>query len=327
MEQGMIRELGVNFKAIHCGKMRRYFSFYNAIDMFKIPVGIVQSWLALLRFKPQAVFCKGGYVSFPVALAAWLLRIPVILHESDVTPGMANTLCSRFAKIICLAHEETRKFFELKKPQFLKKIIVTGNPVRRSLALANTEHGLAFSSLSKKKPLLLVMGGSQGAEFINQLIFRNLEYLLEHYEVVHICGKGKMKSEHELQKLVTNVDLLRECYRCFTFVGEELKDLYAAADVVVSRSGALTLAELDFFDKPVLLIPLPTSVSRRDQIENAEIFALHHMCRILEHPQITDEKFRQTLQDLASAPKKTSHKKNKFEALEKITQLLLSPKL
>ena len=323
MEQQMVAPEGIPFKGIWCGKLRRYFSWRNFIDFLKLPIGITQAFFILKKFKPSAVFCKGGYVSFPVAVGAWLARIRVILHESDITPGMANKLCSRFANVICLAHEETKQFFEQKKPHLLKKIIVTGNPVRRSLTLARAKHGLAFANLKKNKPIILILGGSLGAEFINKLVFKNLDYLLKRYEIIHICGKGKLRSEEELQKFVNDKKNLQEGYRSYTFVGEDLKDVYAAADVVVSRAGALTLAELDFFEKPTMLIPLPGNVSRRDQIENAEVYAKHHVCRVLLQEDITDELFLKTIEELVAEPHH-AQEKQKNDSLQKIIELLIS---
>jgi UDP-N-acetylglucosamine--N-acetylmuramyl-(pentapeptide) pyrophosphoryl-undecaprenol N-acetylglucosamine transferase len=295
MEKKMIEDLHVPYYGISTGKLRRYFSLQNFIDVFKIPIGFVQALIKLIGFKPKVVFCKGGYVCFPLVMAARLLKIPVILHESDVTPGLANKLSARFATTICISFEESRKFFHGNK-----KIVLTGNPVRKELMFGNKEDGLRFVDFNEDKPILLFMGGSLGAEFINEFVWKNLDRLLIHYQVVHICGQGKSKSPEELLKLLDEKrkkNLSR--YRIFNFVQQELKDLYALANVIITRAGAITLSEIDFFDKPAILIPLPAkNVSRGDQIENAKIFAKHHLCAILQQDEFTDEQFFDELKHL-----------------------------
>ncbi len=320
MEQTMIEEIDVPFVAISCGKLRRYFSWKNFSDFFKIPVGVLQACAVLLKFRPDVIFCKGGYVSFPVAVAGWILHIPVILHESDVSPGLANSLCARFASVICVSFEESKKYFKG------KKVVFTGNPVRKELMYANKEVGLEFLHFTPALPVVLIMGGSSGAEFINQLTWRNLEYLLPHYQIAHICGRGKVQ---DTTKLLTHLKPEHQKYlsryRAFEFLEHELKDVYAAADVIVSRAGAVSLAELDFFEKPVILIPLGKSASRGDQILNAEVFSMNHLCRVLFEGEFSDVEFMEDIQDLIKHRKQAplGHKKeDKFYALDKIIRLL-----
>ncbi len=341
-----MQELDVPFKAIACGKMRRYFSLQNLVDLFKIPLGILQALFILRKFRPRAIFCKGGYVSFPVAVAGKILKIPVVLHESDVSPGLGNRLCAHFADVICVSFEETKKYFPRTK-RATQKVVVTGNPLRRELAFANREEGLKFCDFKggakqSPHPIVLCIGGSLGADFTNQVIFENLDRLLKNYQVIHICGQGKVKDPQELLKFLSNQDeKLLENYRSFAFVGHELKHLYAAADVIVSRAGAISLAEIDFFEKPSLLIPLPKTSSRGDQIENARAFARDHHCKILPQENYTPAIFLEYLEELlparASAHTRTNtpvHElaparthtrnpaRNKFAALEKIIHLL-----
>lgn len=323
MEQWMIEEIDVRFVAITCGKLRRYFSWKNFVDFFKVPVGILQAWAVLLKFRPDVIFCKGGFVSFPVAVAGWMLRIPVILHESDVSPGLANSLCARFAEIICISFEESKKYFKG------KKIVHTGNPVRKELMYANKETGLEFLHFTPALPVVLIMGGSSGADFINKLTWRNLEYLLQHYQIVHICGRNNVRNGSELlphlkmehQKYISR-------YRAFEFLEHEMKDVYASADVIVSRAGAISLAELDYFEKPVVLIPLGKAASRGDQILNAEVFSKDHLCKVLYEGEFSDVEFMEDIQDLIRHRKSATlghghHKKDeKFDALDKIIRLL-----
>ncbi len=323
MEQTMMEEHEVPFVAISCGKLRRYFSWKNLVDFFRIPVGIIEATLVLLKFRPEVIFCKGGYVSFPVAVAGWILGIPVVLHESDVSPGLANKLCAKFAKVICVSFEESRKYFKQ------KKVVLTGNPVRHELALADAETGFTFMDFVTDLPVVLVMGGSSGAEFVNQLVWRNLEYLLPHYQVAHVCGRGKVQSaEKLLEHLKPEHHKYIAHYRAFDFLDHEMKDVYAAADVVVSRAGAISLAEIDFFEKPAILIPLGKSASRGDQILNADIFAKGHLCKILHEGEFSDVEFMDDVREMIKH-RKSAHvghrKEDKFHALDKIIRLLEKP--
>ncbi len=303
MEERLIGELDVNYVGIFCGKLRRYSSWKNITDVFKIPVGVIQAFYHLLIFRPTVIFCKGGYVCFPVAVAGWLLKIPVILHESDVIPGLANRLCAFFTSKICLSFEESRKYFRG------KKTILTGNPVRYEMVFGNRFDGLAFLDFVPMLPVLLVMGGSLGADFINKIIWSDMGNLLEQYQIVHICGEKNMKSPEALLNLLPyGKKQLLARYRLFSFVKNELKDIYAAADVVISRAGAMTLAELDFFEKPALLIPLPKKASRGDQIVNAGVFSKTHFCGIIDEEKFSSEQFNS---DLGRLLKHAMHKQKK----------------
>lgn len=299
MEKKMIEAVEVPYRGIVCGKLRRYFSWQNLVDIFKIPVGVVQSFFIIAQFRPNVIFCKGGYVSFPVAVAGWILRVPVILHEADVIPGLANRLSARFAKAICVAFEESKKYFRH------KKVVVTGNPVRTELQFASRKKGLKFLDFMPDKPIVLFMGGSLGAGFLNDLVWRNLDRLLPLYQVAHICGAGKTKTPEEFAAMLPDEhrDLIRN-YRDFSFLDHELKDLYAAADVVVSRAGAMSLAELDFFHMPTILIPLSAKASRGDQIANAEAFAKDHQAVVMGEEAFNDDKFLEVLKNMVKSGKK-----------------------
>jgi len=314
----MIEELDVRFVGVACGKLRRYFSWKNLWDFFKIPIGVLQSFAVLLKFRPDVIFCKGGFVSFPVAVAGWVLRVPVILHESDVSPGLANRMCSRFASVICVSYEESKKYFKN------KKVVVTGNPVRKELMYANKEVGLQFLNFVPDFPVILIMGGSSGASFVNNLVWKNLEYLLPHYQVAHICGRGNVRDSKDLLKyLKPDHQKYLSHYRAFDFIQNELKDVYAASDVVVSRAGAISLAELDFFEKPVILIPLGKAASRGDQILNAEIFSKNHLSKILFEGEFSDAEFLEDIQHLIKHRKSArTHQEDKFQTLDKIIRLL-----
>ena len=257
IEKEMIEAVGIPFHSVSSGKLRRYFSIKNILDPFKILVGIMQAYFLLLRLKPNVVFSKGGFVAFPVVVGAWLNRIPIIAHESDMSPGLANKLCFPFVNKICLTFEAGKKHFKCQD-----KLEVTGTPIRQQLFDGSKEKGLALCGFQQGKPCLLVIGGSLGAGSINQSIRDTLSQLTQQFQVIHVCGKGKQEPRLENTP----------GYKQFDYVNEELADLFAAADVVVSRSGANSLCEILALAKPHVLIPLSTQVSRGDQIQNARYF-------------------------------------------------------
>jgi UDP-N-acetylglucosamine--N-acetylmuramyl-(pentapeptide) pyrophosphoryl-undecaprenol N-acetylglucosamine transferase len=315
MEKSLVASLNIRYKGIFCGKLRRYFSWQNFIDFFKLPVGIVQAFFALLRFRPQAVFCKGGYVSFPVAVASWMLRIPVVLHESDVIPGLANKLSSRFSRVICVSFPETKKYF----PD--KKVIVTGNPVRREIISGNREDGKSFAGLKEDLPVILVMGGSLGAEAVNNVIFALLNKLVADYQIVHICGERQANEGESILK--KNHSPFASRYTAFGFIGEKLKDIYAMSDIIVSRAGANSLAEIALVGKRAILIPLGKNASRGDQIENARVFAASHPAIVMEE-SAAEKNLIPAIKELLqkSAPKHAESLA--LTANEKIIEILLN---
>lgn len=257
----MLEKHGVKFVAVACGKFRRYFAWANFSDMTKVPVGIMQARKALKKFRPDVVFSKGGFVSFPVVVAAWSLRVPVIVHESDVHPGLANRMAFKFASKICLSFEETKKYLQ----SYIKRVVVTGNPVRMSVQKGNAEEGFKFAGLENdKRPVVLVMGGSQGAQQINELVRNSLNELLKRFQVVHLAGRGNL-----------DISVHKKGYVQFEYLDEQMSNIYAMSEIVVSRGGANSLSELAALRKKVLIIPLGTEGSRGDQILNAEIFAKH----------------------------------------------------
>jgi UDP-N-acetylglucosamine--N-acetylmuramyl-(pentapeptide) pyrophosphoryl-undecaprenol N-acetylglucosamine transferase len=256
-EKKMIEKMGIDFEGITCGKLRRYFSFENFVDMFRVPIGIFHAYRILKNYKPEIVFSKGGYVSFPVTVAAWKLKIPVILHESDVIPGLANKLSMKFAKKICISFEETKNYLPKK---FLKKTVITGNPVRESIFGGGRENGFKFTGLNEHRPIILVIGGSQGATQINHLVRSSLDELLKKFQIVHSVGRGNL-----------DIGIHKSGYRQYEFIDENLRDIYAISDLVVSRGGANSLAEIALLKKKAVILPL-SFASRGDQIENSRIF-------------------------------------------------------
>jgi len=286
MEAQLIPQQGYQFQAISCGKLRRYFSLENFIDGFRTVAGVVQSMGIIRRFQPDVIFCKGGYVSLPMALAGGLMNKPVVIHESDLKMGLANKIAARSARAICVSFPET---LEMMKND--KRVVLTGNPVRAELKHGNRVKGFHFTGLAEGKPVILVMGGSQGAQFINELIWKNLEELLKHYQIVHACGKGKMPHQ-----------AVHKGYYVCEYLGEELKDIYAISDLIITRAGANSLAEIEFLNKPAILIPLIQG-SRGDQVDNAESFAHNHLATVISEKQ----KKVDLLKEIEQLLKKKSH--------------------
>ena len=263
LERKLVSDWGIEFKEITTGKLRRYFSFENLIDAFRVPIGILQAWLLLLKVKPSAVFSKGGYVAFPVVFAAWLLRIPVVAHESDLSPGLATRLCTPFVKTQCVSFAQTRTK--------AKRVVVTGTPIRAELRCGDATRAQDWLNLTSDSRVLVVVGGSLGAEAINQVVHVSIEKLAQEFVVIHVCGKGNVK---ENLRSVEN-------YHQFEYINERWGDVLALAEVVVSRSGANALFELLSLRKPNLLIPLPLTQSRGDQIENAELAEINGWSLVL----------------------------------------------
>ena len=258
VSETLVSRSGIKFKGIRCGKLRRYLSFQNVIDLFKVPIGVIEAYKALKGFKPNVVFSKGGYVSFPVVIAAKKLKIPVILHESDVIPGLANRVMAKFAKKICVSFEESKQYFH----EFSDKIVVTGNPIRQEIVKGSISKGYKFTELKRTKPILLIIGGSQGAQQINELIKSSIETLCKEFQIVHVRGKGNL-----------DMSIKKKGYKQYEYIHEEMKDVYAISDIVVTRGGANSLFEIANLKKKAVIIPIGTDASRGDQLENAKVFA------------------------------------------------------
>ena len=256
LEQRLVAPLGVPYHGIRTGKLRRYLSVENVIDCFRVPFGILQAWRLLRRLRPAVVFSKGGFVAFPVVVGAWLRRIPVVAHESDMTPGLANRLSAPFLDALCVNFEATAARVSSRRKL---NVVVTGTPLRPALLNGDANLGWQRIGVSAERPALLVVGGSLGAERLNQVVREALPTLLESYTVVHVCGAGKRDS--------TFADM--RGYVQLEYVDEGWGDIIAAVDLVVSRAGANAIYEWLALRKPHLLVPLPRTASRGDQIENA----------------------------------------------------------
>lgn len=279
IERSLIEPLSIPYHSIRTGKLRRYFSWQNFIDPFNILLGIFQAWRILYKLKPDIVFSKGGFVAFPVVFAAWLQHIPVIAHESDLTPGLANRLSFPFVKTICVTFESAKNYFSSNT-----KIAVTGSPIRRSIFAGNSEKGREICKFTTSRPILLVTGGGLGADRINQVIWDSLPGLLEQYQIVHLCGNGKV-----------NDAITYDGYIQFPYLNEEYSDVLAAADCVISRAGSNSISELLSLHKPHILIPLSKQSSRGDQIINAAFFEDKGVSLVIREEELSTQKLYNTL--------------------------------
>ncbi len=273
MEKDLVEKAGIEYRGISTGKLRRYFDIKNFTDPFRVIKGYGEAKKIIKGFAPDIVFSKGGFAAVPVALAAKQLKIPVLAHESDMTPGLANKISAPAAVKICCNFPETLKYLPDGKG------VLTGSPIREELTKGDRKRGLEILGFGEDKPILLVIGGSLGAQHINDAIRRILDRLLVRFDICHIAGKG-------------NVDKMligKKGYIQFEYVSDELKDLFAAADLFVSRAGANAICEILALKKPNLLIPLSASASRGDQILNAESFEKQGYSMVLKEEDMDDD--------------------------------------
>lgn len=271
IEKRLIEDFGIPYTGIATGKFRRYLDVKNLTDPFRVIKGYSEAKKYLKEWKPDVVFSKGGFVSVPVVRAAAALKIPCIIHESDMTPGLANKLCFPVAKKICCNFPETCKYI----PE--QKAVLTGTPIRKELAQGNKLTGLDMCGFTANKPVIMVIGGSLGAANVNKAVRDALPQLLEDFQVVHLCGKDKLD----------NLLLTTPGYKQFEYLKEELKDIFAMADIVISRAGANAICELLALRKPNILIPLPAASSRGDQLLNADSFEKQGFSIVLHEDDLT----------------------------------------
>ncbi|EKD92703.1 MAG: UDP-N-acetylglucosamine-N-acetylmuramyl-(pentapeptide)pyrophosphoryl-undecaprenol N-acetylglucosamine transferase 2, partial [uncultured bacterium] len=240
-ERCLVTSWGWNYRSVLVGKLRRYWDWNNVLDPFKVAAGIFKAIWLVGRFRPDVHFSKGGYASLPVIVAGWVWRVPLVIHDSDAKPGLTTRLAARFARKICLGFAEAKESFSA------QKVVVTGTPVRGEILKGNQEKGRKITGFSGKKPVLLVMGGSLGSQFLNQVLAESLDRLLPITDVIHLTGKGKTSGRRTKP---------RKGVAIFEYVNEELPHLYALADLVVARAGANSMAELQALGKPCLWVPL-----------------------------------------------------------------------
>lgn len=282
IERKLIEELNIPYYGIVSGKLRRYFDWKNFSDPFRVLKGYVQARKLLKKLKPDLVFSKGGFVTVPVVIAAKHRHIPAIIHESDMTPGLANKLAIPSAVKVCCSFPETVDHLPA------EKAVLTGSPIRQELLRGDAEKAMAFCGFSTRKPVILVMGGSLGAASVNENIRRILPSLLPDFHVIHLCGKGKLDSSLKQT----------EGYVQFEYIKDELADLFALSDLIISRAGANAICEILALQKPNLLIPLPARASRGDQILNARSFERQKFSIVLEEDNITEKTLLSAIREL-----------------------------
>ncbi len=270
MEKDLVPKYGFEFTSVSTGKVRRYFSFKNISDMAKIPGGILQAGNVISRFKPQVVFSKGGFVSIPAVIAAWMQNIPVLAHESDIVPGLANTRLAWYATKIALSFPDRNHYFDE------KKTFVSGIPVRQDIYHGKRERALEICKFKEDRPIIVVTGGSQGSVRVNEAVLEILPQLLTKFNVIHIAGD---LNYGELEERTKNF-VEEGSYRLFGFVGDEMPHFLAAAEMVIARAGATSTFELIALKKKMLLIPLAESANNH-QHENAQYFAEAGVAKVL----------------------------------------------
>ncbi|AWB43265.1 undecaprenyldiphospho-muramoylpentapeptide beta-N-acetylglucosaminyltransferase [Paenibacillus sp. CAA11] len=276
-------KLGVTYHSISTGKLRRYLDWKNIKDPFKVVKGVIQAYKIINRQKPDIVFSKGGFVSVPVVIGAWLNKVPVIIHESDLTPGLANKIASKFSSVVCTTFPETAAAFSHNKCRYV------GPVLREEMKKGSRERGRKFTGIVElNKPIVLVMGGSLGSRNINEAVRQSLPKLTKQFAVVHLCGKGNLDPTISYPE-----------YRQYEYINEELPDLLAMCDLVISRAGSNSIFEFLSLKRPMLLIPLSKQQSRGDQILNAGSFEQHGYCKVLYEENLSPSSLTTSIEALA----------------------------
>ena len=311
-EMDWARNLGVAFYGIRTGKLRRYFSFRNAADLFNVFIGILQSYRVLKKNRPSVLFSKGGFVSVPPSIAAAMLHIPVVTHESDIHPGMATRIIARRAKAVCVSFEQAASYFEGKEVHY------TGNPIREAIKKADREKGKRFLGFSENLPIVTVLGGSLGASSLNEAVFGMIEGHDLTFNLVHQCGLGNSR----------RVEEKNDRYRQYEFIADEMGDVLAASSLVISRAGAGALYELGALGLASILIPLPRSKSRGERIDNAGFFKVQGAADVIEDGKLDGSLlYARTCtlladEDLLAEMGRNASKLCRNDAVEKIVRIL-----
>lgn len=307
-EQDIATRLGIKYYGVSTGKLRRYFSWENFTDLLRVPLGTIQSLHILNKEKPDFIFSKGGYVSLPITLANIIKRKPLVIHESDIRPGLATKISSPFAKTICLTFEKTKEFFKGKNTK------VTGTPVRLDILDGDIKIAEKITGLNKSLPVLLIMGGSQGAMAINKVVWESLPELTKFCNVLHQCGKDKI----DIPENIKNLKDVQSRYRSYEFFDEELKDIYAISDIVLTRAGCNQLSELAAVGKPAIAVPLPGSAGNH-QYENAKLFEKSTALILIPQNKLTSKSLVENVRNLINQPEernKLSENIKKFAKLD-----------
>lgn len=294
IEKKLIEDMGIPYYGISSGKLRRYFDAKNFSDPFRVVKGFGEASRILKKIQPDVVFSKGGFVAVPVVLAAKKNHIPAIIHESDMTPGLANKLCIPAASKVCCNFKET---FEL-LPE--GKAVLTGTPIRKELFEGSRTKAAKFCGLDADRPTILVIGGSSGSIVINNIVRESLDDILKKFQLIHLCGKGN------LDERLTG----KPGYVQFEYISKELRDLFALSDLVISRAGANAICELLALKKPNILIPLSRAASRGDQILNAKSFKKNGFSYVIEEEELSTASLLNAIRDVSA------HKEEYIKAME-----------
>ncbi|WWU63864.1 undecaprenyldiphospho-muramoylpentapeptide beta-N-acetylglucosaminyltransferase [Clostridium baratii] len=273
IEKEIITSNNIPYYGISSGKLRRYFDIKNFTDPFKVIKGIHEARKILSKEKPDVIFSKGGFVTVPVVIAASMKKIPVIAHESDITPGLANKLASPFCDKLCVTFRESLQFVKNNKG------VLTGSPIRKEILSGSKAKGKEICGFKNDKDIILIMGGSLGSKVINDNIRKNIDNILKDNNIIHICGKGNI--DESLKKL--------DGYKQFEYVSDELKHLMQSADYIISRAGANSIFEFLALKKPTLLIPLSKNASRGDQILNANSFKKEGFSLVMQEEELQEK--------------------------------------
>lgn len=306
IEKTIIEKEGIPYYGIASGKLRRYFDLQNIKDPFLVMKGVMDAYIRIRKIKPDVIFSKGGFVSVPVVIGGWLNRVPVLLHESDMTPGLANKISLKFASKIFVTFEEAKRHLPA------EKTIYTGSPVREDVLQGKREHGLKWLQFHDRKPVITMMGGSLGAKKINETLRKALPQLLTHYQIVHLCGKGNI--DESLQET--------KGYAQFEYVHEELPHILAATDFVISRAGSNAIFEFLTLQKPMILIPLPKASSRGDQILNAQSFEQQGYATVLYEEALTEETIVSCIDELCRNKEQYKQAMNKYNGQQAVQTII-----
>jgi len=310
--EGLLAKEGIQVKTILAGKIRRYFSLQNIVDvLFKLPISFFQAFYYVFTISPDLIFGKGGYGSISTIIAGWMLLTPIFIHESDTSPGLANKVASKFALEIFTS-------FSVRETEYFpaKKMICVGNPERREIFSGSAEKAKEIFKLKGGKPIIFILGGSQGSEKINNIILIILSDLLENFEVIHQTGKEDFKQVKAEAEVVMGKGL-KEYYHPIAFLNEqELPNAYNVADLIISRAGAGAIFEIAALGKPSILVPLPKS-AQDHQIKNAYTFAKNGSAIVIEQKNFTPHFILEKIKYLISQPKKLAEMSKKAKEFSK----------
>ena len=305
MEKGLIEQQNIPYYGISSGKLRRYFDPKNFSDPFKVMKGYFQARALMRKLKPDIVFSKGGFVSVPVVLTAKHAKVPTIIHESDITPGLANRIAIPAASRVCCNFPETIPHL----PE--GKAVLSGSPIRAELLHGSKEAAYTYTGLNSEKPVILVVGGSSGSKVINDTVRSILPELLKNYQVIHLCGKVNLDAS--LNNTASYVQ--------YEYANKELADMFAVAELVISRAGANSICELLALRKPNILVPLSKNASRGDQILNANSFEKQGFSYVIEEEALSDQTLTDAIHTVWEKRKDYIHAMESSDQMDAVTTI------